>query len=90
MKKLTFAIACAATIALAGCNNNQDAVENADMNQAGAEDLNQLSTDAANTANAEAEALGTQQQQLEQENASAPADNTTNPDEADEQNVSGM
>ena len=57
------------------------------MNQYGAEQLNDLANEAAN--NAEAEALGTQQQQLEAQNA-ANADNTTNPGDADEQNVSGM
>ena len=87
MKKLTFAFAGAAAIALAACSGgNQDSVENAEMNQPPAE-LNDLSSDAANdAANAEAAALGEQQQQLE-ENA---ADNTTNPVDEDEQNVSGM
>ena len=88
MKNLTFAFAGAAALALAACSgNNQDAVENAEMNQPPAE-LNDLSSDAANdAANAEAAALGEQQQQLEQENA---VDNTTNPADEDEQNVSGM
>ena len=87
MKRLTFAIAGVAALALAACSgNNQDAVENAEMNQPPAE-LNDLSSDAANdAANAEAAALGEQQQQLE-ENAT---DNTTNPVDEDEQNVSGM
>ena len=58
------------------------------MNQPAADDLNAMSLDAANdAANAEAQALGTQQQQLEQ----APVeDNTTNPADEDEQNVTGM
>ena len=88
MKRLNFALVGAAALALAACSsNNQDAVENAEMNQPAAE-LNDLSSDAANdAANAEAAALGTQQQQLENE---ATADNTTNPADADEQNVSGM
>ena len=38
---------------------------------------------------AEDAALGNQQQQLNDENATAP-DNTTNPSDAQEQNVSGM
>ena len=55
-----------------------------------APELNQLSTDAANdAANAEAAALGNQQNQLENENAAA-ADNTSNPSDDQEQNVSGM
>ena len=87
MKKFAFALVGTATLALAACNNNnQDAVENVEMNQPPAE-LNELSSDAANdAANAEAAALGEQQQQLE-ENAT---DNTTNPVDEDEQNVSGM
>ena len=87
MKKRSFAFAGAAALVLAACSGgNQDAVENAEMNQPPAE-LNDLSSDAANdAANAEAAALGEQQQQLEQ-NA---ADNTTNPVDEDEQNVSGM
>jgi hypothetical protein len=56
------------------------------MNQP-ATDLNALSDAAANdAANAEADALGNQEQQLEDENA----DNTVNPSDAQEQNVSGM
>lgn len=88
MKRLVFALAGAATIALAGCNNNQDTVNNAEMNQPGTDELNQMASDAANdAANAEAAALGEQQQQLEELNAS---DDTTNPSDEQEQNVSGM
>lgn len=85
MKKVAFALAGVAALSLAACGGgNQDAVDNAEMNQPASE-LNELSSDAANdAANAEAAALGTQQQQLEQENAvEAPADEQ-------EQNVSGM
>lgn len=90
MRKLGFAFVSVAALTLAACSgNNQDSVDNAQMNQPSADELNQLSGDAANdAANAEAEALGTQQQQLEQENAADA--NTTNPEDADEQNVSGM
>ena len=57
------------------------------MNQRAAE-LNALSSDAANdAANAEGAALGNQLDQLNQENA---ADETVNPADADEQDVSGM
>jgi hypothetical protein len=95
MKKLAFAVAGIAALGLAACNsnNNQDTVNNAEMNQPSAEELNQLSNDAAtDAANSEAAALGTQQQQLESENASAPVnkDNTANPTDDQEQNVSGM
>lgn len=87
MKRLAFAVTGAAALTLAACSgNNQDTVDNAEMNQPGT-DLNALSGDAANdAANSEAAALGTQEQQLEQ-NAD---DNTVNPTDADEQNVSGM
>ena len=87
MKMRVFALTGAAALALAACSSgNEDTVDNAEMNQPAA-DLNGLADDAANdAANAEAEALGNQQEQLEQENA----DNTVNPADADEQNVSGM
>lgn len=90
MKKLALALGSASALALAGCNfTNQDQVDNAQGNEP-TQNIDALSNDAANdAANAEAEALGAQQQQLEQENASA-ADNTENPADADEQNVSGM
>lgn len=89
MRKLVIALAATASLSITACGgNNQDAIENAELNQPAADDLNAISLDAANdAANAEAEALGTQAQQLEQ----APADdNTTNPADADEQNVTGM
>ena len=90
MKLRILALAGTAAVALAGCNNsNQDQVNNAELNQP-APELNQLSTDAANdAANAEAAALGNQQNQLESENAAAD-DNTSNPSDDQEQNVSGM
>ena len=89
MKKLVIALIATASMSIAACSgNNQDAVDNAELNQPAADDLNAMSSDAANdAANAEAEALGTQAQQLDQ----APAnDSATNPTDADEQNVSGM
>jgi hypothetical protein len=87
MKKLAFACLGAAALLTSACNrNNADQVNNAEMNQYGAEQLNDLANEAAN--NAEAEALGTQQQQLEAQNEAAAA-NTADSD-ADEQNVSGM
>ncbi len=92
MKKFGIALAAAASLSLASCSgNNQDAVDNAQMNQPAADDLNAMSSDAANdAAAAEAEALGTQQQQLEQAPPAADNNNTTNPTDADEQNVAGM
>jgi ABC-type oligopeptide transport system substrate-binding subunit len=86
MKRLTFAFVGSAALLAAACSgNNQDQVNNAELNQAGAEDLNGLANEAATNA-AEAQALGTQQDQLNQQ----ADDNTVNPADADEQNVSGM
>lgn len=88
MKKLVFTIGGAAALALSACSgNNEDAVNNAELNQPAAEDLNALANDAA--ANAEDTALGTNEAQPTDENAAAPVD-TTDPTDADEQNVSGM
>jgi hypothetical protein len=87
MKKLVFVIGGAAALALGGCSgSNQDAVNNAELNQPAAEDLNGLANDAAS--NAEDQALGNQQQQLDQ-NAVA-QDNGPNPSEAQEKNVDAM
>ena len=86
MKRLVFVVSSVAAIALAGCNrDNQDAVNNVELNQPSADDLNALSNQAAMDA-ANSEAANTQ---VTDENAAA-EDNTANPREADEQNVSGM
>jgi hypothetical protein len=86
MKKLTFALAGTAALLTAACNRaNEDQVNNAEMNQPSTSDLNALANDAANVAN-EAQALNAQVQNLQNE----AADNTVNPKDADEQNVSGM
>lgn len=87
MKRLVFLVAGAAALSLAACNrNNQDQVQNAELNQPAADQLNELSSEAANdAANAEAAALANQQQQQ-----NAVEDNTVNPSDAQEQNVSGM
>ena len=91
MKSLVFVTLATAALTLGGCNrNNQDAVQNAELNQSDAElnDIaNQAAMDAA--ANAEAANLAAQQNLLNAENAVA-QDKTVNPREADEQNVSGM
>ena len=88
MKRLVFAFAGAAALSLAGCSgSNQDQVNNAEMNQPSADELNQAAMDAANdAANAEAAALGAQQNALE----NISTDNADNPSDAQEQNVSGM
>jgi hypothetical protein len=86
MKKLAFLVAGSAALALAACSgNNEDAVNNAEINQPAAEDLNALANDAAT--NAEDQALGNQQQQLEQ---NASEDNGSNPTDAVENNVDAM
>ena len=86
MKRLTFALASAASLLLSACGGgNQDQVNNAEMNQGAAEDLNALANAAAVN---ETQVLGNQQEALNQEDASN--DNTVNPEDADEQNVSGM
>ncbi|HWJ59325.1 MAG TPA: hypothetical protein VNR68_06795 [Sphingomicrobium sp.] len=88
MTKFAFALAGAAALSLAACSSgdNQDAVNEAAVNQVN-DNLDMMADNAAmDAANAEAQALGEQEQQLNQE----PADNTQNPADADEQNVSGM
>jgi hypothetical protein len=85
MKRLVFLIGGAVALALSACSgNNQDAVNNAELNQPAAEDLNGLANEAA--VNAEDQALGNQQQD---ENAAA-VDNGPNPSEAEENNVTAM
>ena len=89
MKSIAFALIGAAAVSLAGCNfTNQDTVDNAEMNQP-APELNGLANDAANDANAEAAALGSQEDQLNDTNAAA-EDNAPNPSDDQEQNVAGM
>ena len=88
MKKLAFAFAAGSALLVAACNNaGQDQVNNAELNQPSPE-LNGLANEAAN--NAEADALGNQLDQLNNEAANGSDDNTVNPKDADEQNVSGM
>ncbi len=89
MKRLVFAMIGTAALALCGCNNNnQDAVQNAELNQPNADQLNELANQAAmDAANAQASANSALNAANE---ANAVADNTVNPREADEQNVSGM
>jgi hypothetical protein len=89
MKRLAFVVLGTAALALGGCNRgNQDAVENAELNQPNADQLNELANQAAmDAANAQAAA---QNAQNAANALNAAADNTVNPREADEQNVSGM
>jgi uncharacterized protein YcfL len=85
MKKLVFALVGVGALVTAACNRgNEDQVNNAEMNQP-AVDLNAQANEAA--AN-EVDTLNNQAAQLNNEATSD--DNTVNPKDADEQNVSGM
>jgi hypothetical protein len=87
MKRLVFLVGSIAAFALAGCSGgNQDAVNNAELNQPAAEDLNALANDAAS--NAEDQALGNQQPATD---VNAATDNNgSNPSEDEEQNIDAM
>jgi uncharacterized lipoprotein NlpE involved in copper resistance len=89
MKRLAFAIVGSAALALVGCNNNnQDAVQNAELNQP-ERDLNEIANQAAmDAANEQAAAQANIENAQQEQNAAV--DNAVNPQEADEQNVSGM
>jgi len=79
-----------AALALAGCNNkNQDEIQNAELNQPNAEELNELANQAAMDA-ANAQAAANKAQAAANELNAAAEDSTKNPAEAEEQNVSGM
>ena len=87
MKRLVFLSVGAPALSLAGVQRKQPgSVNNAELNQPAA-DLNALANDAADAANAEDQALGNQQQHLNDENA---ARKRPIPSEAQEQNVDGM
>ena len=90
MKRLAFIVAGAAALALSACGGqNEDALENAELNQPAAENLDEMANQAAmDAANAEAAALAAQQEAL---NAETPAEEPAEaPTDEDEQNVSGM
>ncbi len=90
MKRLAFVLIGTAALILSACNRgNQDAVQNAELNQPAAEQLNELANQAAmDAANAQASANNAQAAANE---LNAAAENAAaNPAEADEQNVSGM
>ena len=85
MKKLAFVVIGAGALLTAACNKgNEDQVNNAEMNQGAADNLNELANEAATN---ETQVLGNQQEALNQETSS---DTTVNPEDADEKNVSGM
>jgi len=90
MKRLAFVIVGMSVLALAGCNkSNQDAVQNAEINQPAADQLNELANQASMEA-ANAQASAENAQAAANEANAVATDNTANPREADEQNVSGM
>jgi len=88
MKRLVF-LTVAAGLALGACNSsNEDAVNNAELNQPES-DLNEIANQAAlDAANEAAAAQNAMQQSANEQNAVI--ENVANPEEADEQNVSGM
>ena len=93
MKKLGFVVRGSAALALAACGSkNADQLNEEEAQNVEANVLNDL---ADNAANAEIEALGTQEQQLEAENiavnetAAEPPANATDPKEV-EDDVQGM
>lgn len=85
MKRLVFLLSGAAALTLTACNDsNQDAVQNAELNQPAPDDLNALANDAATDAN-----NSLANQQANDMNAAAP-DNGANPSEAEEKNIDAM
>ena len=90
MKRLAFVAIGMASLALAGCNRgNEDTVQNAELNQPDADQLNELANQAALDAAAnQAAAQNAINEAMQEQNATV--ENVTNPIDADEQNVSGM
>ena len=92
MKKLGFLLVGTAALALGACGGkDSDTLNESEAQNIEANSLNDL---AANAANAELEALGNQQQQLDAENnatavAPEPGDNATSPSKV-EDDVQGM
>ena len=88
MKRLVFALTGVAALSLAACsNNNQDQVSNAELNQPAA-DLNEQAQRGRNECRRGRRAW--QSAAAAQRPECGCADNTTNPSDAQEQNVSGM
>ena len=92
MNKLTLAFAASASLAVSACSGNtEDNLGNADLTGENAAELDALADDAAN--DAEAEALGNQLDQLEQEgaaNTAATDELNASTDTSADENVSGM
>ena len=90
MKKLAFVTISMASLALAACNRgNEDAVQNAELNQPDANELSDLANQAVLDAAAnQAAAQNAINEAVQEQNAAV--ENVVNPIDADEQNVSGM
>jgi len=90
MKRLAFVTIGVAALALGACGgNNEDAVNNAELNQPETEQLSDLANQAAEDAAANAAAAQNAiDEAVSEQNAAV--ENVTNPIDADEQNVSGM
>ena len=90
MKRLAFVALGAAVLALGACNKgSEDTVENAELNQPAAEQLNELANQAAmDAANEQAAALNSIANDVKEQNATV--ENVTNPTDEEQQNVAGM
>ena len=90
MKRLAFVTIGVAALVLGACNRgNEDSVQNAELNQPDADQLNELANQAALDAAANAAAAQSAiNEAVEDQNAAV--ENVVNPIDADEQNVSGM
>ena len=87
MNKFRVAVVAAAVLALAACGRKEENVGNAENVEA-TTNLDELANETANQA--EAEALGTQQAQLNNEAENNTAGNDLTPTENPDENVSGM
>jgi hypothetical protein len=95
MKRFSFAMVATASLVLASCGGNEETINETDVNAAQSDQLNDLSSAAANDAASagELETLGNQANQLEQEPATEnTAANAAAEEDADAEamNVSGM
>lgn len=90
MKRLAFVTIGAAVLALGACNkSSEDTVQNAELNQPAAEQLNELANQAAmDAANEQAAAQNNIENEVQEQNAVI--ENVTNPTDAEQQNVAGM
>ena len=90
MKRLAFVTIGAAVLALGACNKgSEDTVQNAELNQPAAEQLNELANQAAmDAANEQASAQNNIANDVREQNAVI--ENVTNPTDAEQQNVAGM